>query len=114
MNYPAKKKDQERFMGRPCVFTAKYYRDYGKKKIEKGAEYGYDECVPVKWSKQRHVLQTGWIVGFGYVYTGEIVFHSGVENYKEFVKGKAVKYVRVRKTTISTELKIPLTHIKLI
>jgi len=109
MKYP-KKADQDVCMGRRCVFTAEYYRDYLKNQNVIGSLCN-EIKTPVKWRKQKHLQQFGWVVGFGFVFNGHILKDI---SYKRFKSTKMVKYVRVRKTPSGPELKIPPQNIQIL
>jgi len=115
-----KQNNQKYFMGKICSFSGEYYRDYKKKKIGSnptrfGSGFENTETIPVKWSIQKHIQQTGWIVGFGFCFNGTIEKEgSGDFAFKYFRAKKRVNYVRVRVTPMGKELKIPLSCIKIV
>lgn len=116
MKYP-KKADQAELMGLKCSFDAEYYRSYLKKKIGVHSTVFLDdavntETIPVKWKKQKHKIQTGWIIGFGFCFDGFIIKEGfGDLAYKYFRSTKRINYVKVRINTTGPELKIPAYNI---
>lgn len=111
-----KQKDMWEFIGNKCEFSQEYYRSSEKPESFPSliAESSYKIVTPVEWKIYSPVYykekpRTGWIVGFGWIYNGEITEEYGDQN--QLINRTRINYVRIRTSPTGKEIKVPVDNV---